>query len=482
MIISLEKGDFMNYNNYDRTVLSEKISRGVIMLINFKVKNFLSIKDLQTLSMVSGATKRKSERIVQKTNFGLLKFSAIFGANASGKSNIIKAFQRMKTIVLKGTPKYIVDEYFKFDSNTIKDNTYFEVELAINDKFYAYGFQINFINNAIVDEWLIELKNNKEYPIFERNVLTSSIDRKDFSKEISKKLDVYIDDVKSDKNILFLTYLNQNKAGFYKTNETQIFRDIYLWFENQLNIANPETIITSGRYYIIKEHLKQLAKFLSCFDTGITDIRIEKSSNDELRLIPSKLIDNIKNDLLNDHDRLKVFLIRILDNFLILKLDKENSLSIEKVCFYHTENNKTPLTLKEESDGTKRLLDLAEIILTDDNNKTYIVDGLDRCLHPQVTYKFVELFLSKAANDNFNNQLIVTTHESRLLNFEILRRDEVWFTQKTEGATSLYSLEEFNERFDKKIDKAYLDGRYGGVPIFETIFPISCIDEDQTTR
>ena len=66
MIISLEKGDFMNYNNYDRTVLSEKISRGVIMLINFKVKNFLSIKDLQTLSMVSGATKRKSERIVQK--------------------------------------------------------------------------------------------------------------------------------------------------------------------------------------------------------------------------------------------------------------------------------------------------------------------------------------------------------------------------------------------------------------------------------
>lgn len=116
------------------------------------------------------------------------------------------------------------------------------------------------------------------------------------------------------------------------------------------------------------------------------------------------------------------------------------------------------------------MLDLLEILLLG-NNKTYVVDELDRCLHPSLTYKFIETFLQKAANSNI--QLIVTTHESRLMDFDLLRRDEIWFVNKKEtGVTDIYSLEEYNERFDKKIDKAYLEGRYGGVPVFSTIFPI----------
>ena len=95
-------------------------------------------------------------------------------------------------------------------------------------------------------------------------------------------------------------------------------------------------------------------------------------------------------------------------------------------------------------------------------------------MHPKVTVKFISLFLERAKK--YNNQLIVTTHESRLLDFEILRRDEIWFVNKDENGSKLYSLEQYNERFDKKIDKAYLDGRYGGVPIFDNIFPVD-LDE-----
>ena len=117
-----------------------------------------------------------------------------------------------------------------------------------------------------------------------------------------------------------------------------------------------------------------------------------------------------------------------------------------------------------------RMLDLIEILLSNEP-KTYVIDELDRCLHPSLTYKFVKSFLQLAAKRNV--QLIVTTHESRLMDFDLLRRDEIWFVNKRENGTSdIYSLEEYNTRFDQKVDKAYLDGRYGGVPIFNTVFPV----------
>ena len=123
------------------------------------------------------------------------------------------------------------------------------------------------------------------------------------------------------------------------------------------------------------------------------------------------------------------------------------------------------------STAIKYIGDLIEILINKDKEKIYLIDELDRCLHPELTYEFVKRFLSNTKDKN--TQLIVTTHESRLLNFDLLRRDEIWFANREKnGPTELYSLEDYNERFDKKIDKAYLEGRYGGVPIFETIFPV----------
>jgi AAA15 family ATPase/GTPase len=145
------------------------------------------------------------------------------------------------------------------------------------------------------------------------------------------------------------------------------------------------------------------------------------------------------------------------------------------LVFYHDKENKYPFTLQDESDGTLRIFDLAEVLLANPDNKVFIIDELDRCLHPSLTLQFIRLFLKEASCPTFTNQLIVTTHESRLMDLDILRRDEIWFTKKDKGISSLYSLEDYNERFDKVIDKAYLNGRYGGIPVFDSVFLPECL-------
>jgi AAA15 family ATPase/GTPase len=161
--------------------------------------------------------------------------------------------------------------------------------------------------------------------------------------------------------------------------------------------------------------------------------------------------------------------MRSNSDFFVIRINRNEDIRCQTIEFSHGKRE-TLFRLSEESDGTIRILDLLEILLAGEN-KTYVVDELDRCLHPSLTFKFVETFLQLAKDKNI--QLIVTTHESRLMDFELLRRDEIWFVNKrTSGESDIYSLDEYNARFDQKIDKAYLEGRYGGVPVFSTVFPV----------
>ena len=161
--------------------------------------------------------------------------------------------------------------------------------------------------------------------------------------------------------------------------------------------------------------------------------------------------------------------MRSAKDFFIINVDKEENIECKTINFLHGKEN-VLFNIAEESDGTVRILDLLEVLLSGEG-KTYVIDELDRCLHPSLTYKFAETFFQLSAKKNI--QLIVTAHESRLLDFDLLRRDEIWFVNKRKsGESDIYSLEEYNTRFDQKIDRAYLEGRYGGVPVFNTVFPI----------
>ena len=140
-----------------------------------------------------------------------------------------------------------------------------------------------------------------------------------------------------------------------------------------------------------------------------------------------------------------------------------------EITFIHEEQEYAPFSLSEESDGTRRLLDMLTVLICTKEHTVFIIDEIDRSLHPQLTVHFIKNFLSLAAARDI--QLIITTHESHLLDLSILRQDEIWFAEKNRcGATNLTPFDRFKERFDKRIERAYLDGRYGGVPLFDTFF------------
>ncbi len=461
------------------------------MLIRFNVKNFLSFNETaegksEEFSMIAGKVRKKSERIDQDGNLKLLKLATIFGANASGKSNLVQALDFVKFMVEEGFPQGYSELYCKTNEENKHKSSYFELEIKLFGKYYSYGFELLLSTGVIVSEWLLELGKYENKLIFSR-----SIDSGFCFGEIMKDslgyphLEVYSEDISEDNSVLFLSIMNQNKIGFYnKFEDNHIFKNIYEWITSRLNILYPNNSLTDFSYVLQPEMLDEVCRIISSFGTGIKNVqRVEVRLEQLLENVPIKLKQliltdiedakiRIKNASVDDEDEKPLFefafSLRNRHHFYMIRV-QQDEVFCETVKFSHGESNLL-FNLGEESDGTVRVLDLIEILLSE-GGKTYVIDELDRCLHPSLTYKFIEEFAKVAERRNV--QLIVTTHESRLLDFDLLRRDEIWFINKTiKGHSNVYSLDQYNTRFDKKIDKAYLEGRYGGVPIFDTVFPI----------
>ena len=453
------------------------------MLIRFNVKNFLSFDSRENgkseeFSMLAGKVRNKKEHVYDTGDAKILKFSAIYGANASGKSNLVKALSFMRRTILKGLPKGHTDAYCKVNKENKKKESYFEMEILLDGKYYAYGFEVVLSQSKFISEWLIELTpDSREKTIFLRDIINGQFE---FGKELKEKtlidkLNVYAEDVRDDTSVLFLQIMNQNKKNLYQEyKKAAILKKVYLWVMQSLDINDPNRLISDYSYMARTENLEKICKIIAAFGTGITNFKmvevpIEKILGELPKPIQEKLIADIEKKMIEtERDSYKGIIMRSDKEFFILEFDEEKIIC-KTIQFSHG-NQDILFNLSEESDGTVRILDLLEILLSEEN-KTYVVNELDRCLHPSLTYKFVELFLKLAEKKNI--QLIVTTHESRLMDFDLLRRDEIWFVNKRKnGESDIYSLEEYNTRFDQKIDKAYLEGRYGGVPIFSTVFPI----------
>lgn len=462
------------------------------MLIRFNIKNFLSFSETKEgksieFSMIAGKVRNKKEHVADDGKLRLLKLAAIYGANASGKSNLVKAIQFMKHVVLGGLPQGHLSQFCKIDGSNKDKPSYFEVEVKLRDKYYAYGFEVILSTGSFVSEWLVELSTDdrKDKVIFERDIQNkkSFVSKNIKDSTLRKKLELYAEDIRGDVEVLFLQVMNQNKASLYEEeSEISIYKKLFDWFDECLDINYPDRPISDYSYMANTQNAEEIKELISAFGTGISDFKlvdipIEKvianlPASVKVDIISQlekniALIERMKKDNIKSIEFTMV--VRDRSNFFVITADKNGEPICKTIKFIH-ESKDTFFDIYEESDGTIRLLDLLEVLLSKEN-KTYVIDELDRCLHPSLTYKFISLFLDFAAKKNI--QLIVTTHESRLLDFDLLRRDEVWFINKnTSGESEVYSLEEYNTRFDKKIDKAYLEGRYGGVPIFNTFFPI----------
>ena len=404
------------------------------MLIRFSFKNFKSFKDENCLDMEATSLKEHEYNIVKTENGNYLKIATIYGANASGKTNVLQAFYYMKK-------KVLISDDSSMSTNLSEDDVYtfmvnnkpigLEVEiLAKNNKIYKYGFEI--LNNTIISEWLYEKKINKFYEIFERT--NNDIKIKDDKNKLLRLANV-------DERNLFLNVFSKMD----KKNED--FKNVYEWFKNAnyLNLGDPnfEKMLNNRISLKIIEDVKykeELLKFIKTFDSTIYSINISPKSLEELK--------------------------------------KTNG--VVKVELVHNGENKKKkaLPLILESNGTMKMFHLFDF-LTDTLKKGMVlfVDELDAKLHPLLTRYIINLFHNSEKNIG-NGQLIYSTHDTVNLNKETFRRDEIWFAEKNkDGVSELYSLSDYKiedeygntkkVRNDATYNKDYLTGRYGAIPVLE---------------
>lgn len=410
------------------------------MLIEFSVKNFMSFKNKVTLSMEKGNGLENEENVVFDGDINVLKSAAIYGANASGKSNLLKAFTcailmvRTSSLIAVGQ-KWVFLRPFLFDEESKNKPSEFEFVFKTNGVKYKYYFSAD--ENKVYDEVLDAYYTQKPTNIFRR----TNTNNYEFYVD-KKKLEAL--SMNNTENKLFLA-----TATTWNYDKT---KDAYLWFVNGIdtydsfnNIADKDLIAYSND----SENLKEFAlKLLNKADILIKDVTVhyEEKEIDNLLLAP----------LEKSNDKYKVKNINIeLEHEVMVGNDKHNY----------------KLNFVDESSGTKVLFAFAPFLKRAfENTKVIFVDELERSLHPALVEFIVKLFNNKEIN-KANSQLIFTTHAMNLLNLELLRRDQIWFTEKNpeNGVTDLYPLDSFSVRKDENIQKGYINGRYGAIPFIKDV-------------
>lgn len=445
------------------------------MLINFTISNFLSFNKTQTFSMQANKTRKHSKRIYTKSKLKITKCNAIYGANGTGKSNLIQAFQFIQNIVTDEFPLGFSQKYFRQSKEAIYQPSEFEVEYLYENHIYKYSFSLHLNSGTILNETLSVLTSNfTEKLLYSRDTQEKKFKIGGYfkSKECIGRLETYGADSLDNDEILFLNIINSNKLSLYKQYpELTILRNAYKWFD-KMNISFPDGVLT-GYPYLSDSNLDEITKLLNALGTGIQKSSIVEVPIDAVKAkIPEKVLSDIRTNLEKSNVKAKktdkyikpVIIARAYKEFYTFEIDFENNITVTTIEFGH--ENDTFFSLKEESDGTVRLLDLIEILLSNSENQVFFIDEMDRCLHPALTNKLIELFLSKA--EQKNTQLIITCHESRLLASELLRNDEITFIVKdTTGQSIINPLEKYQLRADKKIYAALFDGTLDGVPQFD---------------
>ena len=439
------------------------------MLIRFNVENFLSFNQQVEFSMIAGKERRLPSHLVKGSGITILKTAVIYGANASGKTNLVRAIDFSKKLILQGIENLNpIDCHFRLGKDNQNKPSVFNFEIALGEKCYSYGFAAQLNNNQILEEWLMEIgPGNKEQKIFERTINDAGEHIIDYGIKLSpsekKRFDVYKQDFKHADSLLFLSEMSRKSMADSALGE--ILLAVFSWFRLKLTVIFPGSRY-SGLNFIgnDEEMASTFGQFLNVFQTGIEGI-----TSKEISLEHFDLPDPIKKDIAQQAEKTHQLIFEINGESFALKKSDTNGYKIIKIGLTHKNQKKESIVfdVEDESDGTRRLLDfipaLHQLAKT---NATFIIDELDRSLHSKLTINIFNLFYELASSNK--SQLIATTHESLLLDLELFRKDEIWFVEKNNNESRLYSLDEFKVRNDKIINKDYLLGRYGAIPIFKS--------------
>ncbi len=454
------------------------------MLVGFSVSNYKSFKQTQKISFEASKVIRHKNHVTIKNNKRILKSGLIFGANAGGKSNLVKAIRFSREIILNGLDRVNLSKsHFRIKNEMYRQPGVFEYRIIIDDIEYSYGLAISYISKIILSEWLIRMDSSgNEVYLFNREFDGNNISHAETEIEYSDfkekyKMDFYLEgfsenisDAYKKKTILSDIALRDNeKNGIFAE-----IGKVYEWFKDII-ILFPSSKYTGLNEVASDEYKKALfSTLMNYFDTGIEAVEGESQQMDFDKILDDVPdIEKIKVDISNAASEHPI-MVKINQQVFELRKDENGNIVYNKLLLNHG-NAEDRFEYNDESDGTKRLFDLIPIFYAKTN--MILIDEIDRSLHTNLTRNFFELFY-KIVEDQ-DCQLIATTHDSNLLDLELLRQDEIWFVERQDDHSSkVFSLNKFKERFDKKIDKEYLLGRYGAIPIFDKSLDLEDIYEE----
>lgn len=406
---------------------------GHIMLLQFKFKNFKSFAEEATIDMMATGIKEHSNSLIDVNGNLVLPVAAIFGANASGKSNIFKAFKAMCVDILgvfEKNEKHNNIRSFIFDDKLSKEPTEFQVCVNIDDKEYRYGFTRN--QTEVFEEWLFEKKfvkgtRSKEKCVYYREnmIIETKTTNKKEKDEISFVFSML------SENDLLLTLLGKRGKSKYT--------NLYEWFQSVAQFQDfsddyderVSTLMAAEFLYDKEVLLNDVVSLLQAFDKSIVNLKIE----------------NEKDSNLNDS---------------------------YQVYSYHlnSKNEIIKIPFSSESSGTQKIFSLATWLMFSINaGMVLFVDELDAKLHPLALRYLIRLFTNKNTNQG-KGQLIFSSHNLVCLDSSDLRRDEIWFVEKNNQQSTIFSLYDFKcdddtIRSDVNFGKNYLSGRFGAIPFLD---------------
>lgn len=443
------------------------------MLTKIEIENFRSFDEKVELNMISSSKIRiKAEhRVSTKRGLKLLKHAAIYGANAAGKSNLVNAISFIKAAVEGGLPPNSSMSFCRNRKENMNRDTLFELQLELNGKVYAYGFSCRLSEHRITGEWLYELHiQGSSTCIFERleNSKPELGERITLSEDEKSRFNTYASDFVDNKTELFLSEMNRGKK-FAEDSRLQVFREVFQWIREQIVIITPSSRLVNFQQYYNDESLAEINRMIQTFDTGISDVRVQEiEMNDLKQALPEYFYDKINESIIKKSIEAPNKPVRLSGRtdtfFFSIELSSRSIVRVTTIKLRHVDAS-FDFGFEDESDGTRRLFDLMDMLFKKDEDTVFFVDELERSLHPKLTEHFLELFGEYQVNRRV--QLIFTTHESSIMDQKLFRRDEIWFVERdNDNSSRVYSLDRFKERYDRKLSKAYLEGRYGAIPVF----------------
>lgn len=429
------------------------------MLLELYVENAFSFKEGVSFSMLATREKQHSERLnlIPSVLKRVLPISLIYGANASGKTNLIKVLSRIQVLVVK-MPELNAETGFvpfKLNKENQQKPSKFKVKFLSGDTVYEFECELD--SQKIYKEALFKYVKKKVFRLYCREGENFTLDDPEQYSE---------NDVQRAKFAFENTRDNQLYLQSSVYNNLPFFREAFNWFAISLVLVKPSTkympYIFNANGEVLISYFEKLLKEVNIGIDGLIKEEVDLKQRKELANLAHLLVNN---------SGLPFFDKNTKDLYWVVKTnDKINAFKL--YCSHKGDDGSfVNMSFTEESDGTVRLLDLAPMLsdlLYVRSNRVFIIDELDRGLHPRLTYDLIKAFVSGRSSTN-RTQLITSCHDVNLLDQDLMRKDEIWFMEKADGSSSIYRMSDLDvkgkkARFDLNLRKAYMEGLLPGVP------------------